>query len=68
MQKHSTEFLKKYYYSVIHWQISMYIFQIKKNNYPLDHWESQLKETLQRRNEYVFLIKNNFEQKQLQLF
>ena len=68
MRRHTTDFLKTYYYTVIHWQISMYIFQIKKESYPLDYWKNQLIQSLKRRNEYVFLIKNNFEEKQLQLF
>ena len=60
--------LKAYYYSVLHWQISMYIFQIRNKSYPFEYWSESLKESLIKRNEYVFRIRNNKEIKQLTLF
>jgi hypothetical protein len=63
-----TETLKDYYYNVIHWQITMYIHQIRNKNYPIEYWNESLKESLTKRNEYIFRIRDNKEIKQLTLF
>lgn len=54
-----TDQLKNFYYDYIHWCIRMYIFQIRNKNYPLGHWNNQLKETLKTKNKYCFLIKES---------
>jgi hypothetical protein len=58
---------KEYYFECIHWSIKLCIFQIRKNNYPLDWWHENLKNTLKQRNIYAIKIKN-YKPKQLTLF
>lgn len=58
----TTHSLKDFYYDYIHWCIKLYIYQIRNNNYPLDHWKTQLKKSLETKNEYCFLIKESEQQ------
>lgn len=64
------EFLIKYYYEVIQWQILLYVRMIKENkyNYQQEYWLNSLKENLQNRDNYLKKINNYFEPKQLELF
>jgi hypothetical protein len=51
--------LKIFYYDYIHWCIKLYIYQIRNKNYALDHWKTQLNESLKIKNKYCFLIKES---------
>jgi hypothetical protein len=53
------ELQKKYYYECLHWTIKLCIYQIKKNNYPIDWWNENLKNTLRQKNNYAKKINNN---------
>ena len=63
----TTDSLKDFYYDYIHWCIKMYIFQIRNKNYPLDHWQNQLKETLIQRNLICYRLQKKSVQLKLNL-
>lgn len=66
------QFLIKYYYEVIHWQIKLAIYQIRNDKYAQkEYWINELKERLIKRDQYILKIINHIEIKpnvQLELF
>lgn len=73
MNTNSKQFLKTYYYEVIHWQIKLYVSYVKNKSYPEQeqYWLKNLKESLVFRNEYALRIinfKEPLENIQLELF
>lgn len=71
MEGKSLDFMKSFYYDVIQWQISNYIYHVKRKSYPSKYWNKSLKESLIKRNEIVqniIIKKNNQHGQQLNLF
>ena len=60
MNTNTKQFLKTYYYEVIHWQIKLYVLYVKNKSYPKQeqYWKQNLKESLVLRNEYALRIIN----------
>jgi len=56
----SIQLQKKHYYQNIHWQISLYVNFIRRNEFPyqLKYWKSELKKALKLRNQYAVAINN----------
>lgn len=71
MANQSKDFLKTYYYDVLHWQIKAAIFYVRNNSYPPDYWKESLKKSLCERNRRALQIINGLEpfaNEQLKLF
>jgi hypothetical protein len=69
----SKQFLKTYYYDVIHWQIKLYVSYVRNKSYPEQerYWKQTLQSSLIERNEYALIIINFIEpvnNEQLSLF
>lgn len=65
--KHDLDLYKKYYFDYLHFVIKLCIYHIRKKNYPLDHWNENLKNSLKQKNNYAIKIKN-YKPQQLNLF
>lgn len=58
MNTNTKQFLKTYYYEVLHWQIKLFIKYVKDKSYPEQYWKQRLKDSLKSRNEYALRIIN----------